>query len=137
MSVDLRIPFEEFVWSYARSGGPGGQNVNKVSSKAVLRWPILASPSLPPDVRARFLERYPSRITVEGELVIASQTFRDQEGNRQECLEKLGKMLLIVARPPTPRRATKPTKGSKVRRVAAKRRTSKTKANRRGPVREE
>jgi ribosome-associated protein len=129
----IQVPLLEFDWSYARSGGPGGQNVNKVESKAVLRWPIIASPSIPGDVRARFLQKFHTRITTEGELVISSQRFRDQERNRRDCLEKLSAMLLEVANAPTPRKATKPSKGSKKRRVEGKRRTSKTKAARRKP----
>lgn len=131
------IPLEEFDWSYARSGGPGGQNVNKVASKAVLRWPITTSPSVPGDVRARFLQRFHSRITNEGDLVMASQEYRDQERNRQACLDRLVAMLLQVATLPKPRKATKPTKGSKIRRVAAKRLASKTKTNRRRPSTDE
>jgi ribosome-associated protein len=127
------IPLEEIDWSYARSGGPGGQNVNKVASKAVLRWPVTTSPSVPGDVRARFLQKFHTRITTEGDLVMASQEYRDQERNRQACLDRLVAMLLAVANPPTPRKATRPTRGSKVRRVEAKKRTSKTKSNRRRP----
>lgn len=62
----LRVPETEFQWSFVRSGGPGGQNVNKVASKAVLRWNVPASPSLPEDVKARLLGRLRSRLTVEG-----------------------------------------------------------------------
>lgn len=129
----IQIPDEEFDWSYARSGGPGGQNVNKVSSKAVLRWALTTSPSLPHDVLARFRSKFANRITTEGELVMSSERYRDQERNRQDCLEKLTAMLLEVAEPPKPRRVTRPSKASKARRVAAKRHTAKTKATRRRP----
>ncbi len=74
----ISIPHEEFEFSFARSGGPGGQNVNKVNSKALLRWPVVTSAALPPDVRARFLARYRSRLTVEGEVIVTSQRYRDQ-----------------------------------------------------------
>ena len=133
----IRIPLDEFTWSFARAGGPGGQNVNKVASKAVLRWPALTSPSLPGDVRARFLQRFHTRITNEGDLVMASQLYRDQERNKQDCLEKLAAMLLSVAVLPKARRPTKPTKGSKQRRLTAKKHTAKTKSNRRRPAHEE
>ena len=133
----IRIPAEEFDWSYARSGGPGGQNVNKVSSKAILRWPATSTPSMPGDVRARFLQRFANRITNEGDLVMSSERYRDQERNRQDCLEKLTAMLLEVARVPKPRRVTRPSKASKARRVAAKRHTAKTKATRRRPSADE
>lgn len=133
----IQIPDEEFDWSYARSGGPGGQNVNKVSSKAILRWPATTSPSVPNDVRARFLLKFANRITTEGDLVMSSERYRDQERNRQDCLEKLTAMLLEVAVLPKPRRITRPSKASKARRVEAKRHTAKTKATRRRPSAEE
>ena len=126
----IAIPLDEFVWSYARSG----QNVNKVASKAILHWPAATSPSLPGDVRARFLTKFHSRITGEGDLVIAAQEYRDQERNRQACLDRLTAMLLEVATPPRPRRATRPTAGSRKRRHAAKKRTSQIKSTRRGPT---
>jgi ribosome-associated protein len=75
----IRVPEEEFSWTFVRSGGPGGQNVNKVASKAVLRWSVGASPNLPDDVRARFRSHQHRRITVEGDLVLTSQRYRDQE----------------------------------------------------------
>jgi ribosome-associated protein len=126
----IRIPLDEFEWSFARSGGPGGQNVNKVSSKAVLRWDFERSPSVPDDVKSRFRERFPTRLTTEGEVVIASELTRDQGRNREDCLTKLADLLRAVARPPKVRRATKPTKGSQRRRVDAKRRQSARKAGR-------
>jgi ribosome-associated protein len=129
----IRIPLTEFEWSFARSGGPGGQNVNKVESKAVLRWQVCSSPSLPGDVRARFLQKFHTRITGDGEIVMSSQRFRDQERNKQDCLEKLTAMLLEAVAVPKVRRPTKPSKASKRRRVEAKRRLSKTKAGRRAP----
>jgi ribosome-associated protein len=130
----IRVPDEEFDWSYARSGGPGGQNVNKVSSKAVLRWDVANSPSLPPDVKARLRAREGGRITVEGELVLSSQRYRDQERNRQDCLEKLRAMIAAAAAVPKKRKPTKPTRGARERRLSEKRRRSATKAVRRGGV---
>ena len=129
----IRVPLDEFEWSFARSGGPGGQNVNKVASKAVLRWDFERSPSVPDDVKARFRERFPSRLTTEGEVVLASELTRDQGRNREDCLAKLAGLLRAVARPPKVRRPTKPTKGSQRRRVEAKRRQSVRKAGRRSP----
>ena len=69
-NAGIRIPLDEFEWIFARSGGPGGQNVNKVASKAVLRWDFERSPSVPDDVKARFRERFPTRLTTEGEVVL-------------------------------------------------------------------
>jgi ribosome-associated protein len=131
ISNNITIPDSELRLSFARSGGPGGQTVNKVSSKAVLHWDVLGSPSLPPDVRARFVEAYPTRITNAGEVVIHSDEFRDQPKNIQASYDKLRGMIVAVLRPPKKRRATKPTKGSKVRRLKEKKQRSETKAGRR------
>src|SRR5438067_3231837 len=127
----LRIPETEFVWSYVRSGGPGGQNVNKVASKAVLRWDLAASPSLPEDVKARLRAQQANRITAGGELVLTSQRYRDQERNRQDCLDKLREMIARAATRPKARRKTKPTRGSQEARLRAKKRRAATKAGRR------
>jgi ribosome-associated protein len=133
----IRIPSEEFTWSYVRAGGPGGQNVNKVASKAVLRWDVRHSPSVPADVKARFAEQQRQRITTEGVLVMSSQRHRDQERNREDCLEKLRELLLRAATVDKPRKKSKPTRASKRRRVEEKRRRSATKQSRRRPAREE
>lgn len=126
------ISDEELGFSFARSSGPGGQNVNKVNSKATLRWNPTASPALPDDVRARFLARYASRLTNEGEILITSQESRDQPKNIAICLEKLRGMIAGVLAAPKKRRPTKPTKGSKQRRLTAKKQRSEVKAGRRG-----
>jgi ribosome-associated protein len=126
------IPDEELGFSFARSSGPGGQNVNKVNSKATLRWNPTTSPALPDDVRARFVKLYASRITNEGEILITSQQSRDQPKNIAICLEKLRAMIAGVLTAPKKRRPTKPTKGSKQRRLTAKKQRSEVKAGRRG-----
>jgi ribosome-associated protein len=127
----IRVPMEEFSFSFARSAGPGGQNVNKVNTKATLRWLVAASPSLPDDVRRRFLTKFASRLTNEGELILTSQRFRDQSRNRADCLEKLREMLASVARAPKKRKRTRPTRASKERRLGEKRRRSANKQLRR------
>jgi ribosome-associated protein len=132
----LRIPDQEFRWSFVRSGGPGGQNVNKVASKAVLRWDLVGSPSLPTDVKARFLSQQRGRITTEGVLVLSSQRYRDQERNRQDCLDKLRDMVLGAATMPKRRRPTKKTRGSQERRLQAKKRRAGIKTGRRRPAAE-
>jgi ribosome-associated protein len=127
----IRIPLEEFEFTYARSSGPGGQNVNKVNSKALLRWNPTTSPSLRDDVRARFLSRFASRITTGGEILISSEQYRDQRKNVDDCLDRLRTMLLEIAKPPKKRRPTKPSRASKERRLDSKRRDSNKKSNRR------
>ena len=126
----LGVPLAEFEWSYARSGGPGGQNVNKVESKAILRWNLAASPSVPPDVRARLVAAHPAHVTTDGEFLVMSQKYRDQERNRQDCLDKLADMLRRAAVRPTVRKKTKPSKGSQRRRLEAKKQNSQRKADR-------
>lgn len=126
----IQIPWEELEISYARSSGPGGQNVNKRETKAVMSWNPKESPSLPDDVKARFLDKFSGRITEDGRIVIASDEHRSQDMNLKACFDKLQKLILLVAHPPKIRRATKPTKGSKIRRVTAKKIQSETKRNR-------
>ncbi len=129
----LAIPLDEFRFEFARAGGPGGQNVNKVNSKAVLRWKPAESPSLPGPVRERLLLAVGTRLTKEGELLIGSQLTRDQGRNVADCLVKLRELVLAAARPPRTRRPSRPTLASKVRRVEAKLRRSTTKRLRRKP----
>jgi ribosome-associated protein len=133
----LTVPLQEFQFTFARSSGPGGQNVNKVSSKAQLRWPVLESPSLPEPVRQRFVAKFAHRITAEGHLLVTSQRFRDAGRNVTDCLEKLRAMLLEVAVPPKLRRPTRPTRSSVRRRLEGKRKTSQKKEGRRRPARDE
>jgi ribosome-associated protein len=128
----LIIPDGELQFTFSRSSGPGGQNVNKVNSKATMRWNVTQSPSLPDDVRARFIARFRNRITHEGDLLITSQRYRDQPKNIADCCDKLAAMLREVLVPPKRRRATKPTRGSKVRRLEAKRQRGMKKEGRRG-----
>jgi ribosome-associated protein len=131
VTPQINIPRHKIRISYSRSGGPGGQNVNKLNTKATLRWAVQSSPSVPEAVRNRFTAKYANKITVEGELVISSQRFREAGGNMTDCLEKLRRMLLSVAKPPKPRRATKPSRGSIERRLESKRHRSSCKSQRR------
>ncbi|MEW6270965.1 MAG: alternative ribosome rescue aminoacyl-tRNA hydrolase ArfB [Thermodesulfobacteriota bacterium] len=126
----LRIPARELTIRFVRSSGAGGQNVNKVNTKAVLRWPIAASRALPDDVRRRFLERWASRITVDGEVVLTSDRHRDQGRNVADCLDKLGAMVDAVATPPRPRKKTRPSRTAVERRLQEKRAQAQKKRRR-------
>ena len=129
----IRIPESEFTFAFSRSGGPGGQNVNKVSSKAQLSWDVTQSPSVPDDIRERFLLRYKRRITKEGTLLITSQRYRDQGRNTQDCMNKLVELLLSIAVLPTKRKATAPSRGAKQRRLKDKQVRSDKKQARQRP----
>jgi len=129
----ITIPDSELEWSFVRSGGPGGQNVNKVASKAVLRWHLEGSPSLPAEVKTRLRTLQRRRVTTEGDLIVTAQNWRDQEKNREECLEKLRAWIVEALKVPRPRRPTRPTRGSRQRRLAEKKKRSTLKADRRPP----
>ncbi len=132
----IEIPLREFRFGFSRSSGPGGQNVNKVNTKVTLHWSVERSPSLPEDVRRRFDARYGRRISREGDLVLTSQRFRDQGRNVGDCLEKLRNMIEEVARPPRPRKPTRPGRRAVERRLSQKRKRSTLKRDRR-PARDD
>lgn len=127
VTPQITIPRAEFQFSFARSPGPGGQNVNKLNTKAILRWHLDDSPSVPEPVKARFRARFPTRINLAGEVMISSHQHRDQAGNIAACLERLRELLLQVAHPPKQRKSTKPSAGSQRRRLEAKRKLSSKK----------
>jgi len=116
----LEIPEEQLEWSFARSGGPGGQNVNKVNSKATLRW-RRAPGTLSSAAWGRFKMNAKRYMTTEGEVVIQSQEHRDQSQNIEACQTKLRDMVLASLKPPKRRIATKPSQGSQRRRMDEKR----------------
>ena len=122
------IPLAEIEFEFIRSSGPGGQNVNKVASKARLRW--RPGERLAPEVWARFQRLYPSWTTEAGEVVVSSQKFRDAPKNKAECLEKLRAALEKAGKTPKKRIPTKPTRGSILRRLADKKRNSDKKKER-------
>lgn len=128
------LPLSELRIKLIRSGGPGGQNVNKVSSKAVLRWHVARSAAVPETIRRRFLERFRRRISAAGEVIITSQRFRDAGRNVADCLEKLRRMLAEAASPPKPRKPTRPPQAARRRRLEAKRHRSLRLRRRRGEM---
>ena len=126
------IPSGEMDIQFARSGGPGGQNVNKVNSKATLCWNVAASTALYPTTMVRLKALAASRITEDGILQITSQVHREQSRNIQACRERLRSLILEAMRPPTIRKPTRPTAGSKRRRVENKKIQSQKKQGRTG-----
>ena len=117
------IPQSELQFSFSRSSGAGGQNVNKVNTKATLSWDMDNSPSCFDQVKKRFHQKY-KRFVVNGMVVIHSQKHRSQKRNIDDCVEKLHELLLSVEFAPKKRRATKPTKGSVKRRLDGKKMNS-------------
>ncbi|HLH96879.1 MAG TPA: alternative ribosome rescue aminoacyl-tRNA hydrolase ArfB [Xanthobacteraceae bacterium] len=127
----INIDEGELEERFVRASGPGGQNVNKLSSAVQLRFDARHSPSLPADVRLRLERLAGRRLTREGVLVIMAQRHRTQERNRQDALDRLIELIRQASVPPTPRRPTRPTAGSRERRLATKKNRSSIKGLRR------
>ena len=134
ITARIAIAEEELQEDFLRASGPGGQNVNKVETAVQLRFAALASPNLPERVKERLKSLAGRRMTREGVVVITAQRHRSREANRQDARERLLALLREAALPPAPpRRATKPTLGSKKRRLEAKTRRGSIKSLRGTP----
>src|SRR5947207_16025911 len=124
----ISIDESELEESFVRSSGPGGQNVNKLSTAVQLRFDVRGSPSLPNDVAVRLMRLGGRRITKDGVLVLIAQNHRTQERNRAEALDRLIALIREAAVRPVPRRATKPPRASKQERIESKKHRSRTKS---------
>ena len=127
----IAIPRSELQFSYARSSGPGGQNVNKVNTKAIVHWDVINSPSLNEEVRQRLLQQQRNRINDRGQLVLSSDRWREQGRNVAECLSRLQTLVQAAARKPTIRKPTKPSRRANEKRLQEKRKLSQKKSLRR------
>jgi ribosome-associated protein len=132
----IAIHDSELEESFVRASGPGGQNVNKVSSAVQLRFDVRHSPSLPDDVRHRLERLAGRRLTQDGVLVLVAQGERSQKRNREEALARLVELLRAAARPPTPRKKTRPPRASKRRRLDDKKKHGALKSLRQRPARD-
>ncbi|MDH5493896.1 MAG: alternative ribosome rescue aminoacyl-tRNA hydrolase ArfB [Myxococcales bacterium] len=126
----LRIPGEELSWTATRASGPGGQNVNKLSTKVVLRFALLENRTLSGPIKARIRARHARRLDAEGRLVLSVDTHRSQARNLEAARARLLAIVLAAVPEPKRRRATKPSLGAKRRRLEAKTRTSEKKRDR-------
>ncbi|MEQ8299083.1 MAG: alternative ribosome rescue aminoacyl-tRNA hydrolase ArfB [Hyphomonas sp.] len=127
VSGELTVPAWELSEAFVRASGPGGQNVNKVSSAVQLTWNVGAS-SLPPEVKARFSKLYASRITNDGRMMLEASEHRSQPLNREAARKRLAQMILKASIRPKRRVATRPTAGSVRRRIASKKRRGEIKS---------
>jgi len=130
----LSLEDDELVERFVRASGPGGQHVNKTSSAVELRFDVRNSPSLPEDVKARLERIGGSRVTLDGVLILFSQGTRSQEMNRQEVRERLAELIRQALHKPKPRKKTRPTYASKLKRLEGKTRRGAIKAKRGRPA---
>jgi ribosome-associated protein len=134
VNANLAIPRSELEFSFVRSSGPGGQNVNKVASKAVLHWNVAKSAVLSGEIRQRLLAKERRRINDRGEIVITSQRYRDQPRNIEDCLAKLAVLVASASVRPRVRKKTKATRASREARLHEKRANADKKRQRQRPA---
>jgi ribosome-associated protein len=138
VTPEIAIDEREIEERFIRASGPGGQNVNKLSSAVELRFDVRASPSLPEDVRRRLERLAGRRLNQEGVLVLSAQRFRTQERNRQDALQRLIELIARAAEPPPPpRRKTRPSRAAREERLKAKSRRAQIKSMRGRPTRDD
>jgi ribosome-associated protein len=130
----ITLDEQEITERFIRSGGPGGQNVNKVASAVQLRFDVRNSPNLPEHVRQKILMSGDQRVTGAGEIVISAERFRTQEANRREALDRLKNMIRKAAYVPKKRKPTRPTLASKKRRLEGKKKRGQLKKTRSGKI---
>ena len=124
VTAQISLDERELAETFVRASGPGGQNINKLATAVQLRFDARHSPSLPPEVRARLERLAGSRLTRDGVVVIIAQRHRTQGRNRQDALDRLIDLIRQAAVAPIKRRPTRPTKGSRERRIEGKKRRS-------------
>lgn len=131
ITPEISLDDNELRFEFVRSSGPGGQNVNKVSTAAQLRFDVRRSPNLKHDVKERIIKLAGRKMTRDGVLIIHANTFRSQEKNREDAVRRLSHLITDASRVPRHRKKTKPTLASKTRRIESKRKKSKIKEMRR------
>ncbi len=134
VNEQISIPLKEFQFTFARSPGPGGQNVNKVNTKVILRWDLEKTTSLKDSVKQRLKKKYVRRIAKTGELIVNSHRFRDQGRNVADALNKLRELILSVAEEPKKRKPRKKSKAANRRRLEDKKRNADKKRMRSGNI---
>ncbi|CAE80001.1 alternative ribosome rescue aminoacyl-tRNA hydrolase ArfB [Bdellovibrio bacteriovorus] len=125
--IDIQIPFAELDFTYARSRGPGGQNVNRTNSAAILRWNLMSSQVISDELKLRLQAKLAAQLTEDGDILIRSDVHRDQDQNRSECIARLHALLRKALFVPKKRVATKPSRSSVRKRLDTKRKHSETK----------
>lgn len=131
VTPEISIPENEIAFSFIRSSGPGGQNVNKVATGVQLRFAFAESPNLPEDVKHRLHSLARNRITEEGVLIIEAKRYRTQEQNREDAITRLIALIYLATQKPKPRKRTRPSAASQAERIEEKKRRGAIKRSRR------